>query len=71
MLKHSSLPGRVMPGRRNPAMKAGYLSLIDFGSAVDDVSLKSLYPNFGPMQTDETLQYAPPEGLSLRSNLFV
>lgn len=71
MLKQSSLPGRLMPGRRKPAMKAGYLSLIDFGSAVDEVSLKSLYPNFGPMQTDETLQYAPPEGLIFVEKLFV
>lgn len=42
---------------------AEYLTLGDFGSAVDYASLKRYYPIYGPSKEEETLDYAPPEVL--------
>ncbi len=39
----------------------GYISLCDFGSAVDTEALSGLYGPFGPSLAEVTLDYAPPE----------
>lgn len=40
-----------------------HVRLIDFGSAVDAHSVRSLYGEEGPSAEEQTLEYAPPEAL--------
>ncbi|XP_066340144.1 uncharacterized protein [Miscanthus floridulus] len=44
------------------------MRLIDFGSAIDDYTLKNLYGS-GPTRSEQTFEYTPPEAL-LNSNWF-
>ncbi|KAG2558471.1 hypothetical protein PVAP13_8NG268000 [Panicum virgatum] len=44
------------------------MRLIDFGSAIDDYTLKHLYGS-GPTRSEQTFEYTPPEAL-LNSNWF-
>ncbi|KAL6654871.1 hypothetical protein ACP70R_008336 [Stipagrostis hirtigluma subsp. patula] len=44
------------------------MRLIDFGSAIDDYTLKHLYGS-GPTRSEQTFEYTPPEAL-LHSNWF-
>ncbi|TVU25061.1 hypothetical protein EJB05_27537, partial [Eragrostis curvula] len=44
------------------------MRLIDFGSAIDDYTLKHLYDS-GPTRSEQTFEYTPPEAL-LNSNWF-
>ncbi|XP_025828408.1 probable inactive protein kinase At3g63330 isoform X5 [Panicum hallii] len=44
------------------------MRLIDFGSAIDDYTLKHLYGS-GPSRSEQTFEYTPPEAL-LNSNWF-
>ncbi|GJN25256.1 hypothetical protein PR202_gb13058 [Eleusine coracana subsp. coracana] len=44
------------------------MRLIDFGSAIDDYTLKYLYDS-GPTRSEQTFEYTPPEAL-LNSNWF-
>ena len=43
--------------------QALHLRLIDFGSALDPHSLRSLYGEEGPSAEEQTMEYAPPEAL--------
>ena len=40
-----------------------HVRLIDFGSALDPHSLRSLYVEGGPSAEEQTMEYAPPEAL--------
>ncbi|KAB1203336.1 putative protein phosphatase 2C 51 [Morella rubra] len=40
-----------------------YLRIIDFGSAIDDFTVKHLYGSTGPSRAEQTSEYAPPEAL--------
>ena len=40
-----------------------HVRLIDFGSALDPHSLRSLYGEGGPSAEEQTMEYAPPEAL--------
>ena len=40
-----------------------HVRLIDFGSALDPHSLRSLYGEEGPSAEEQTAEYAPPEAL--------
>lgn len=40
-----------------------HVRLIDFGSAIDAHSLRSLYGEEGPSAEEQTMEYAPPEAL--------
>ena len=40
-----------------------HVRLIDFGSALDPHSLRSLYGESGPSAEEQTMEYAPPEAL--------
>ncbi|PHU22094.1 putative inactive protein kinase [Capsicum chinense] len=37
--------------------------IIDFGSAVDEFTLKNLYGSVGPSRAEQTYEYTPPEAL--------
>ncbi|KAJ8899368.1 hypothetical protein K2173_018342 [Erythroxylum novogranatense] len=39
------------------------MHIIDFGSGIDDFTLKYLYGSGGPSRTEQTYEYAPPEAL--------
>ncbi|KAJ3697501.1 hypothetical protein LUZ61_001206 [Rhynchospora tenuis] len=45
-----------------------HMRLIDFGSAIDDFTMKHLYGN-GPTRSEQTFEYTPPEAL-LNNNWF-
>lgn len=39
------------------------MRIIDFGSAIDDFTIKNLYGSNGPSRSEETFEYTPPEAL--------
>ncbi|CAI0434066.1 unnamed protein product [Linum tenue] len=48
----------VPSGDRNYTIK---MRIIDFGSAVDDFTMKHLYGSSGPTRAEQTFEYSPPE----------
>ncbi|XP_031373525.1 uncharacterized protein LOC116188362 isoform X3 [Punica granatum] len=56
--------GRCM--REGPSQDKNYttkMRIIDFGSAIDEFTLKHLYGSSGPSRAEQTSEYAPPEAL--------
>ncbi|XP_075099673.1 uncharacterized protein LOC107820295 isoform X10 [Nicotiana tabacum] len=56
--------GRCLKG--HPNEDENYITkmrIIDFGSAVDDFTLKHLYGSIGPSRAEQTYEYTPPEAL--------
>ena len=52
---------RLVRGKTQPLLL--HLRLIDFGSALDPHSLRSLYGEEGASAKEQTMEYAPPEVL--------
>lgn len=44
------------------------LRLIDFGSAIDPISIERYYGNEGPSDAEQTSDYAPPEAIFHKLN---
>ncbi|KAK4742810.1 hypothetical protein SAY87_000811 [Trapa incisa] len=52
--------------RGSPIQERNYttkMRLIDFGSAIDEFTLKHIYGSTGPSRAEQTSEYAPPEAL--------
>ena len=52
-----------LPQDGTGGVQALHVRLIDFGSALDPHSLRSLYGEGGPSAEEQTMEYAPPEAL--------
>ena len=52
-----------LPGDDAGGVQAPHVRLIDFGSALDPHSVRSLYGDEGPSAEEQTAEYAPPEAL--------
>ncbi|XP_059593788.1 uncharacterized protein LOC100263200 isoform X1 [Vitis vinifera] len=54
--------GRCMKGTPSEDKKyTTKMRIIDFGSAIDEFTLKHLYASVGPSRAEQTYEYAPPE----------
>lgn len=53
----------LIEGNEDPDPASFTLRLIDFGSAIDEVSMESYYGETGPSDQEQTKEYAPPEAL--------
>jgi hypothetical protein len=52
--------------------QAPYLKIADFSSAIDETALRTgLYGINGPSQSENTIEYAPPEVLFSKDNVCV
>ena len=61
--KHRDIKPDNMLIESDASKGALHLRLIDFGSALDDFSIKHLYGSTGPSMQQQTMAYAPPEAL--------
>ncbi|KAH9602746.1 hypothetical protein KSS87_023034 [Heliosperma pusillum] len=53
-----------LKGRPNAVLeRAGRMRIIDFGSAVDDFTMRRFYGFKGPSRAEQTYEYTPPEAL--------
>ncbi|KAL9227537.1 hypothetical protein vseg_003215 [Gypsophila vaccaria] len=56
--------GGCLKGSPNGELeRAGRMRIIDFGSAVDDFTMRRLYGFKGPSRAEQTYEYTPPEAL--------
>lgn len=56
--------GECFKGKPNGDLKAaGRMRIIDFGSAIDDFTMRRLYGVKGPSRAEQTYEYTPPEAL--------
>lgn len=62
--------GRCLKGIPNGENFTTKMRIIDFGSAMDEFTLKHLYGSTGPSRVEQTNEYTPPEAL-LHSNWYL
>ncbi|GAB2220745.1 hypothetical protein Droror1_Dr00008416 [Drosera rotundifolia] len=55
--------GRCLKSIDQDSKHVTHMRIIDFGSAMDEFSLKHLYGSRGPSRAEQTYEYTPPEAL--------